>query len=103
MTMYRVFSFSCMYYSNGRERSEADMLDAIKHEDYKSLLLTNSWGEFDSFLKAFQVIRQDVPKSHYQHFISGYDDRNRYLMTFEGVVIYEDDRPFLVFGKGGGN
>ena len=101
--MYRVFSFSCMYYSNGRERSEADMLDAIKREDYKSLLLTNSWGEFDNFIKAFQVIRKDVPKSHYQHFISGYDDRNRYLMTFEGVVIYEDDRPFLVFGKGGGN
>ena len=102
--MYRVFSFSCLYYSKtGRERTDPDMLDAIKRENYKSYLLTNSWGEFDTFLKAFQVIRHDIPSNHYQHFISGYDDRNRYLITYEGVVIYEDDRPFLVFGKGGGN
>ena len=100
-TMYSIFGFSCTYHTNGRERSEADMLDAIRRENYESFLLTNHFGDYDTFLKAFQCIRQDIPAGTYQHLISGYDVRTKYLMTYEGVIIYEDDRPFLVFGKGG--
>ena len=103
--MFRVFSFSCTYRTNNaRNRTEADMLDAIRTDNYESFMLLRCWGEFDTFLKAFQCIREDIPGSEYQVFWTGeIDDRKklRYGHIFDGVVIYEDDRPFLVFGKGG--
>lgn len=103
MTMYRVFSFSMLYNSStGRQITEPDALDMIRHERrYRSFILTNSWGEYRGLADALQAVRQ-VPRSHYCHMVVGSTDR--YIeFLYEGVIIYEDDRPFLVFGdwKGG--
>lgn len=101
--MYRVFSFSMLYQrKGGRMITEPDALDMIYQQSgYKSFILTKSWGEFKSLLKAFQAVRQVEP-AYYQHYLYGTSiDGDQFI--FDGVIIYDDDRPYLVFGttKGG--
>lgn len=102
--MYRIFSFSALYFTRtGRNRTPADMLDAIKHDQNKRYLLTNFWGEFSNMKAAREVIRNVIPKSHYQCMIVDYNaSKNaagKFEHLYEGVIVYEDCRPIIVYGK----
>lgn len=100
--MFTVFSFSMLYERrDGRQITEPDALEMLKKETgYRSFLLTNSWGEYPTFLRAFQAYRE-VPRNHFCHMVVGYTT-HAIEFCYEGVVIYEDGRPYLVFGTSAG-
>ena len=96
--MFRVFSFTCTYHRrNGRMVTEPDMLEMIQTQSgYRSYFVYRFWGEYQDYKSAIEAVRS-IPKSHYQHYIEG-TTIDGILYCYEGVVVYIDDRPYVVFG-----
>ena len=97
--MYNVFSFDSIYRTkHGRERTPADMLESVKYGNNVFFMLTNHWGEFKSLNDVNILIRNEIPKSHYQSYIIGWNEIMRlWEHSYNGVIVYEDGRPIVIY------
>lgn len=99
--MYSVFTFDATYRTgNGRERTAADMLDAVKYDQNAFFMLTEHYGDFITLNAAYRAIRDEIQLSHYQSFLIGWNEKLRlWEHEYDGVIIYEDNRPLIIYGK----
>lgn len=100
-TMYSIFSFSAIYRThNGRERTPADMLECVRLDNNKTFFLTVHWGDYRSLHDVTEFIKHGVPQGTYQHYIIGYDPlKHLFEHAYDGIVVYEDNRPITVYGR----